>query len=225
MLQLSECRSWLRHHCSTDGWLFHVLPYTPLSRRAESSMNIDHSKRIVFVHNPKAAGTSVRQYLGLPTAGADHRIPSRLCHKSTWESYRTIVFVRNPFDRLVSSYAYHTSQAYAGYYRRKYANLPQLSLEAYFDLMILEPCCILPQVKYTRHVHSTKSPDLILRFEDMGHSVDLLRGITGNERQFPHMNRSSHAPYSSYYQSRAFARRVSDYYHDDLVQFGYSFDR
>jgi hypothetical protein len=68
--------------------------------------NISDAHRVIFLHVPKAAGTSIKRVLDMPGGGhpswqylAKH-FPER------WASYRKFTVVRNPWDRVVSAFAY-----------------------------------------------------------------------------------------------------------------------
>ncbi|MBN2683928.1 MAG: sulfotransferase family 2 domain-containing protein [Pontiellaceae bacterium] len=190
----------------------------------EMSINVLHDKKLIFVHNPKCAGTSVKRVLGLPFgSAADHRIPSYMVSKKTWESYYSFVIVRNPFDRLVSSYAYHTSPAYNGVFYQRYPQLKGLSLEAYFDLMRHEPTAIRPQVDYLEHHRSKKKVDKICRMETLMQDLSGLFQKLGIDAELPHVNRTLHKGYRDCYLDDAFAERVHQYYLDDLEQLKYRF--
>lgn len=93
-------------------------------------MIVSHRHRFVFIHNPKCAGTSFRAsinqyhddtttfwditrdaYLGVALDYAHLRMwELQLCHGPLLErlrQYRSVVFVRNPFKRMLSSLAQH----------------------------------------------------------------------------------------------------------------------
>ena len=80
------------------------------------SLNVDHETEVVFVHNPKCMGTSLKKWLGIRIDNADHRYPTMMVNRATWENYRTIVVVRHPMDRFVSSYNFHCRSPYNGGY-------------------------------------------------------------------------------------------------------------
>jgi len=209
------------------GGLYDVIyrVYGPLVNRygKESSINVLHDRKVVFVHNPKCAGSSIKQALGMSTKGADHRIPTHFLHSHTWETYTTFVVVRNPFDRLVSSHTYHTSNSYLGSYLRKYPFLKELSLEAYFHLMVKEPSAIRPQVDYTKHRRSSRPIDFVCRFESLHEDLASFFRHIGHEGGIPHRNKSAHNAYRGYFKCDSFRHEVEAYYAVDLREFGYTF--
>jgi len=93
-------------------------------------MIVSHRHEFVFIHNPKCAGTSFRThieqyhddtttfwditrdaYLGVALDYAHLRLwELQLCHGRLLErlrQYRSVVFVRNPFRRMLSALAQH----------------------------------------------------------------------------------------------------------------------
>jgi len=190
----------------------------------ESSRNVDHERKIIFVHNPKCAGTTVKKMLGYQFVGGYHQVPTDLVPPAIWERYFSLVVIRNPFDRLVSAFSYHTSPDYKGRYFSKYPFLRDLSLEAYFDLM--NPTNSLrPNIDFVRHGHSKKPIDFICRFEnleqDLRHAFSCLN-ITIDK--IPHENESQHKPYQEYFKNEpTLLQKCSYFYKDDLDTFGYEF--
>ena len=187
----------------------------------ERSTNISHENKLIFVHNPKCAGKSIRKLLGLPSQ-VDHRPPTSLVRKAAWEAYTSVVVVRNPFDRLVSSWAYHTSEGYAGVFFVKYPKLRSLSLEEYFELMKHEENVIRPQVEYVSHAFSEKTADHILRFEHLEEDVDFLCKAIGVPNNLPHLNRSAHVEHRKCF-TKSLRAKVELFYEQDQLQFDYSF--
>lgn len=73
-------------------------PYTPASNRLKA----------IFIHIPKAAGTSVRSALGEPTTGRRH-LPWWVYKEADYKkfnSYFKFAFVRDPWDRVLSGFDY-----------------------------------------------------------------------------------------------------------------------
>ena len=76
-------------------------------------MAIDHKKKLIFIHIPKTAGTSVYKSLDIKDISYNNKF---LGHKSIedykkqyqnyWENYLKFTIVRDPIDRFISAYKF-----------------------------------------------------------------------------------------------------------------------
>ncbi len=117
-------------------------------------LNINHDRKLVFMHIPKTAGTSIKSIILLPRT-TTHRTPARLFSSKVWNDYTTFCVVRNPFDHFISSYFYHTSKDYKGTFYRKNKNIHNLSLDEYFEQVYLS--ISTSQIDYIKHPWSKKT--------------------------------------------------------------------
>ena len=62
-------------------------------------------KPVVLIHNPKAAGTSLKAMLGM-RAVTTHNMPRMAFSRRMWLDTFSVVAVRHPFDRFVSEYTF-----------------------------------------------------------------------------------------------------------------------
>ena len=80
-------------------------------RRKNSSYPFDPTldqNQLIFIHIPKAAGTSIRHALGLPETGRQH-LPWWAYQQADRQKFKThfkFSFVRHPLDRFLSAYKY-----------------------------------------------------------------------------------------------------------------------
>jgi hypothetical protein len=186
----------------------------------ETSVNVDHDRRLIFVHIPKTGGTSIKRALGMEGLG-DHRTPTALVHPATWEAYFSFMVVRNPFDRLVSSYAYHTGPTYHGAYFQQHPDLKEWGFQEHFRKMRDKSWAIRPQVEYTRHDYSQTRISAVLRFEDLAEDARELFERIGVDAELPHLNPSSRRDARDYYDDPDFLREVVEFYREDFEAWGY----
>lgn len=196
--------------------------YRSLIGKPVISSSVNEERKIVFVHNPKVAGTSLRRLLGLK-GDISHFTPGLLVPKKLWEDYFVIVAVREPVERLVSSYNYHTSERYNGFYLQKYPDIRTWSLETYFQIFGREPFGIIPQVNYLRHPLSDKKPDFVIRYENLEPDVTRLLSILHmNEERLPLLNDSARrAGRVHLISNRKLLDKVIDFYREDYRQLDY----
>ena len=196
-----------------------------LRRNFESHLaNFNHDGKILFIHNPKVAGNSILEFLGLKNEqyGTSHSTPTFLVPKNIWETYYSVVAIRNPIDRLVSSYFYHTKPEYKGVFNKQFPNLPKMTLEEYFETFKSVPYVIMPQHYYTRHFLSKKEVDFLLRFESLEKDLSLLADYLNIDfKGLPHLN-ASKRPQVSLFKSQSFKDKVLKYYSKDFELLDYS---
>ena len=140
--------------------------------------------------------------------------------------YFSFAVVRNPWDRAVSVYA-RLVAGKAGVLAESLGvdDPSDLSFEAFLELA--EGCAhphLTPQVDYLVDTSGKIAVDLVGRFEALGESFDEVRQRLGRpDLTLPHVNRSAHRHYSSYYD-RATRERVAKMYARDIQAFGYVFE-
>ena len=127
---------------------------------------------MLFLHNPKAAGTSIKKALGMPEE-TTHALPSQWVPVSVWESATILLCVRHPLSRFISSYDYHVRGPYKGGFLRLFPDLKELTPEEYFRRVESRPQMLPLQTNYLHHAKSTKPPDIVTRVEDQIISQEL----------------------------------------------------
>ena len=182
-------------------------------------MNIDHDAQVCFVHNPKAMGTSLKAWLGLRTDNADHRFPTLMVNKALWEQYTTVVVVRHPIERFLSSYHFHCRSDYAGGYLAKYPDLKEWSMELYFRRMAQhDPYALSPQWKYAVHLRSDQPVDVLLKMGEHEAGLRRLGTRLGISAPVPQMNRAQGDKPAL---SSGLRDGLVDYYRRDFETFGF----
>ncbi|WP_421981447.1 hypothetical protein [Roseibium sp.] len=148
--------------------------------------NTCSERKILFVHNPKAAGTSFRKWLGINNR-FNHFFPSTHTPVKIWNDYTVIVVVRDPIERAISGYKYLTHESYQGTFRKIYPDLPSWDPLTFFSRMFNEQIIVVPpQFKYATHFLSNKPPDFLLKFENLD-TTELARHLKIKE-PFPREN-------------------------------------
>ena len=183
------------------------------------SMNMDHDRKLCFVHNPKCMGTSIKSWLGLRVDNADHRFPTLMINKQCWDEYRTIVVVRHPIERFISSFNFHCRSEYSGGYLGRYPDLKSWSMEKYFYQMAKDsPYAVAPQWKYTIHLQSERPPDHLIRMESPAGELGRIAKSLGIEPLLPKLNQND---FEKVRPSPRLLQSLEIYYRRDLDIFGY----
>lgn len=172
---------------------------------------------LVFVHVPKTGGNAIMAALRLATD--DIRSRGRwhaTAHEGrttlpAWSNYRSFAFVRNPWDRMVSAYAYITRG------------------ETSFDAFVCKGQDFqdnpmwprsAPQVRWTHNPDGQQCVDVIGRFETL--AADFAE-ICPSAPPLERVNASDHRPYQDYYTD-TIRQRVADMFAADIAAFGYTFN-
>ena len=176
-------------------------------------MIIDQHKAI-FVHIPKNAGTSIREYFGngsvriQPSKHADiHEIKRKF--KNSYNNYRKFTIIRNPYDKMVSWYFYLKRNLGENY------NIIE------FNEWIKDPLKfwhIDDPISYLKPQHEWIDNTVeIIRFENINKE---LNEFFGEEIDLPVTNKSDHDHYLKYY-SKESLDIVYDRYKEDFKKYNY----
>lgn len=70
-------------------------------------MTINHKKKLIFIHIPKNAGTSIIKAMGIKNLYMDKTIEEYKEHyRDYWNKYTKFTVIRDPIDRFISAYKF-----------------------------------------------------------------------------------------------------------------------
>ena len=198
--------------------------------------DINHTRKAISIHIPKNAGTSIRTELGfhkgahLPIARFAAEDPDAT------RRYYKFAIVRNPWDRLQSSFSYlrrhnvgggFPDAVYADRYLRKFADFEQFVLSLADDDAkrdMLDFTHMLPQSYWiTLPGEDRHCMDYIGRFEDLQSAFGDLAAHFRHRGKLPELNRSKPRDYRTLYTDRM-RDIVAEIYASDIRAFDYTFD-
>jgi len=200
-------------------------------------MNISHEHKCIFVHIPKAAGTSVKMALNLPGRGHPPWQYFTENFPEEWNSYIKFTVVRNPWDRVVSAYCYakmensfwHSNAAglHPDYNFLKDKTFAQCCTALAEDRASLTHESWHPQYLWVSKVDASRKPlcmvDRVLRCESLGKDFSALCTILGaGPVTLPHINTSERKFYKKYYSART-RKLIARLYAADIQLFAYSY--
>jgi len=215
---------------------------------------ISEKFKTVFVHNPKAAGTSVK--LLLQEQGNDwkcndwhHNI--EILSKKTdrlWENYYSFGICRNPYSRFVSAFLYNVKKirnlgdyhwdkyptAYTilskwiGSNRHNIDNFQDFVLGPDFDSIFDKgwPIHFKPQYQFLTGIRKDVQLNNISRFEDISTDTRLTIKLANNEIELslPILNNNKPYRYQDFYNVEEVMSKVRDKYILDFHNFDYDTD-
>lgn len=182
-------------------------------------------KKPIFIHIPKAGGTSIRSIV----LNHNNELPNclHLCvtdyAKTQRDSSYVFTFTRNPYDRLLSAYMYLT-QCSSDEFIHDYA-FGQSLIKNFKEFVKHDLQYNLNWLHFRPMVTFLDDDiDFVGRFETYQRDFDFVCENTTIEKQkIPHKNKSNHSNYKDYYDEET-SKIVSKIYQDDLKCFNYTFD-
>jgi len=180
--------------------------------------------RNLFVHIPRAAGTSIRTVLDKHIIDFGH---NKLTMFNDRKNYYSFCFVRNPYQRFMSSYYYYKQSIN----KTKKGDIIKQEIDRFknFEDFALN----LQNSEYItnyNHFHTQKSyvydnDDKLVNFigycEFLQRDLDILCNTIGIESVVAQrLNNSSHGAIKSEY-TQDMKDHIYDYYIDDFKTFGY----
>ena len=225
-----EWRFWvykLRHQRDVSDLRASVFP----SPKGDFSLRGFDRRQAIFVHIPKAAGTSVALSLfgELPyhyTAG-HYRV---IFGRRTYNRYFKFAFVRNPWDRLYSAFHYlraggwnDADKAWAEANLARFSTFDQFVLEWLHPDRLDSYMHFRPQSRFICDWRGRPIIDHFGYFETIEEDFRAIAARLGVDASLGHVNRSQREDYRAAY-SPAAIERVAEVYRQDIEAFGYDFD-
>jgi len=183
----------------------------------------------IFIHIPKAAGTSVA--LTLFEKGSRH-VPWFEYHQANprkFRKYFKFAFVRNPWDRLVSSYCFlregglsDADATWAAENLIAYSDFGQFVRGWVTEANVWTWRHFIPQHHFICDNRGKVMVDFVGRFESIENDFSYIAAHMDCPRQLAKANVGDRRHYTSYYddETRDIVRRV---YAKDIELFAYSF--
>ena len=215
-----------------------------------------------FVHIPRTGGSSIRKALSNYSYLGDkggHLSVSGLWEESQENRLQVnsntfwFAFVRNPWDRFVSSYSYLKNQPDTKrgrlfnelikpfrtfkdfvmnidgpHVRNTLAVIAKTRGDSFSSFRRLSTTNLCdhfaPQRLFTKDARGAETLDFIGRFENLQKDFNVVREKIGVPAcTLPLTNTSNHKPYQAYYDDES--RKVIEWeYNGDIEEFGYSYD-
>ena len=209
---------------------------------------ISHDKKCIFIHIPKCGGTSVEDviwpkeqgrteedlWMGFVSRFENKYQTGGLQHLLAWQvreevghdvfrDYYKFAFVRNPWDRVVSQFAYIQRRPDLMDYVGMTSNT---EFKAYLELIRLkEHVQWMPQVRFLLDHDGSLLVDRIGRLESFNEDCAQIFDALGLALdQLPgHVNLSKRQAFQYYYSDSEAVEIVANIFADDISFLGYEF--
>ena len=195
----------------------------------------NHQKQAIWIHVPKNAGTSLRSALEFDNVGHVPIARYAAQDRQATERYFKFAVVRNPWDRLHSSFSYlrrfktgdtFPDAIYADRYLRQFDDFEAFVLALADDgekRKLLDYTHMLPQC-YWLTLPGDRAPcmDYLARFENLETAFSDLSRRFNAAVELPKLNQGATKDYSELYTKRM-RDIVAEVYACDIEAFGYEF--
>ncbi len=214
-----------------------------IERHLSKTLLVSQSKKFIFIHNPKVAGTSVRTilsefqsesyrywsnllWLTLPTLRDKTRfsLSKHADYKtiidasgSQFEDYTVFGFVRNPWDVEVSRYEY-ISQS-----NKHFQHETIKEMESFSHYLNWRKNNFKTQSSYFQNKSGKIEGVNILKIENSIDVNSFLSNLIGYHVNLPRKNSSRRTSYKDYYTNKLDIEMVRSIYGEDINRFEYTF--
>jgi len=183
-------------------------------------MLVSHSKKFVFFHLYKVAGTSVKRALNpyKEAKGRPHTKPSEIKDKNLL-NYFKFCFVRNPWDWQVSLYFYMLLKKN----HRQHALIKSMNFEQYIEWRVNYECFTQYEwLSENGNLSGNIDIDFIGKYEFLNSDFNKICDILKIGCSLPYKNKTNHKHYTEYYTEKS-KKIIEKAFKKDINFFGYSF--
>lgn len=189
--------------------------------------------KCIFIHVPKAAGTSVAQSMFGHLVSHRPAYDYFIDNPRKFREYYKFTFVRNPWDRLVSAYHYlkaggmdERDEAWAQAHLSSYATFEEFVYNWVNHENIRKKNHFRPQIEFLNDgIPGSRRimVDFVGRVERIDEDLGRVAHVLDMNVRLSRTNTSSRVAYQTYY-SGEMEKIIRNVYADDIEVFGYTFD-
>ena len=194
-------------------------------------LNSFNKRKIIFIHIPKTAGVSLVKSIFGDVTLEGHRSVSfyKQVFRSRYSDFFTFTIVRNPWDRLYSSYKFlqkgginiHDKNAFETHLSI-YKDFEDFVLNGLNEKIISKITHFIPQHEFICDKNGKIIVDYVGKFENLNKLVDKINDILKSEFKLEHYNKTNKKDYKDIYTTEMIVK-VHQIYQKDIDIFEYSF--
>ena len=197
-------------------------------------MPISDKHKLIFIHIPKNAGTTITNTLEMSDIGHHGWQYYKSKYPQKWDSYTKISVVRNPWDRVVSCYEYAKMEdSYWHSTNGKSRAGKHLDYDLLKDVLFKDCLTILKNTpQKLRHQGWANQSNYIYNGNklmvnyvlDVNEIDSKLSKILNQKINIPKINVSNQNNYKDYYKNDEMVKIVGNFYNRDMEHFNFKFD-
>lgn len=182
----------------------------------------------VFIHINKTGGTSVNGVVGKPfRKHLTVKDVIRIIGPKKWKTAYKFAIIRNPWEKVVSHYKYNVKKNVT-----KMAEEP-IEFKDWVKCTFGEPKdykyynraqMFFPQIEWLKNYEGKIDVDKIIRFENINEGINEVFKYLQIDAELPHLNKTHKSDYREYYDDET-KQIIADWFHEDIKEFGYTFDK
>lgn len=194
-------------------------------------LNSFYESKIIFIHIPKTAGVSFLKSMFGDVTLEGHRSVSfyKKIFKNTYSDFLTFTIVRNPWDRLYSSYKFlqkgginiHDKNAFQTHLCN-YRDFEDFVINGLDQKIIWKIVHFIPQYNFICDENDKILVDYVGKFENLKKSVEEINDIFKLDFELEHHNKNYKKNFKDIYTPEMI-EKVSQIYQKDIDIFEYSF--
>ena len=196
-------------------------------------MPISDQHKLILVHIPKNAGTSITNHLDMDDVGHHNWYYYARKYSNKWREYKKISIIRNSWDRVVSCYEYakmensywHSSdgKSEAGKHP-DYELLKDKTFEECLHILDTNPSVLRHHGWPPQYHYITKKNSLMVdKIIDIQNINEELSSLLKTPVELPIINVSKRKNYKDYYINKKMVDIVGGKYKEDIKYFNFKF--
>lgn len=188
--------------------------------------NYFDSDKVIFVHIPKTAGTSISYaiYGGISWPWHFNAQQCRSINTNKYNEYFKFAFVRDPVDRLISTYNYaqthvHENRGSSIEFLLNYSSFDEFVLNWLNSENVKNHYFFRTQRSYIYDDDGVKLVDSVYKMEFMSEALNDLEGKLGKKLNVENKNKSKASEVCTL--NKEIESIIKEVYKEDYIEFGY----
>ena len=192
-------------------------------------------KRCIFIHIPKTAGTSILAAIGKSSQDSRDHLPWYVYYTADpykFNKYFKFTFVRNPWDRIYSTYRYlqaggnQKCDTPISNIIKSYQTFDQFIIDGLGNGHFRNHLLFLPMANFILGPNEEIMVDFVGRYENLQKDFERLGRNLKLTTRLPKLNRSPHLVFGDYTRAYCSSKSidiVGEIYKQDISVFNYNF--